>query len=225
MSDSVCVPTLAITAPPPLADDEIHLWFCELLADELLAARAAAQAFLLRLLAQYLGHEVGGGDLTTGAHGKPLLTTGRLSFNLSHSGGAAAVALARGVEVGVDLESPARPRSVARLARRYFCVSEAQALAALAPDEREAAFLRLWTAKESVLKALGRGLAFGLDRLEFDLTSAVPVLRRIAAEGGDVTLWHVATLPLASPRVGHVAWHGEPRQLRFFHGCAPPSSR
>jgi len=34
-------------------------------------------------------------------------------------------------------------------------------------DVRDEAFLRLWCAKEAVLKAHGRGLAFGLDKLAF----------------------------------------------------------
>ena len=33
--------------------------------------------------------------------------------------------------------------------------------------EHEIGFLRLWCAKEAVLKAHGRGLAFGLDKLTF----------------------------------------------------------
>lgn len=222
MSDSS--PPITAAAPAPLADDEIHLWFYELDADGAVEARRAAQAFLLRLLSRYLGHDIDAGALRPGAHGKPALATAALSFNLSHSGDAAAVALARGIEVGIDLETMSRPRPHARLARRFFCPSEARALAAVAPQDRETAFLRLWTAKESVLKALGRGLAFGLDRLEFDLTAPTPALRHIAADGGDVAHWHIAPLPLAPPRVGHVAWHGESRRLAFFHEHAAPST-
>ena len=44
---------------------------------------------------------------------------------------------------------------------------ETRHLRALPADAREAAFLRLWCAKEALLKAHGRGLAFGLHRLEF----------------------------------------------------------
>src|SRR3546814_13489669 len=55
------------------------------------------------------------------------------------------------------------------LAERFFVRSETGALLALPAEAREAAFVRLWCAKEAVLKAHGRGLAFGLDRLEFAL--------------------------------------------------------
>src|SRR3546814_11324671 len=62
---------------------------------------------------------------------------------------------------GADLELlRPRPRALA-LAERFFVRSETGALLALPAEAREAAFVRLWCAKEAVLKAHGRGLAFG----------------------------------------------------------------
>lgn len=92
-----------------------------------------------------------------------------IDVNWSHSGGHLLVACARGARIGVDVESVhrRRPRAL-ELAARYFHPAEHAALAALDPTAREAAFLRLWCAKEAVLKATGAGLVFGLHRLRFD---------------------------------------------------------
>lgn len=85
----------------------------------------------------------------------------------SHSGEHLLLALGQGVTLGVDLERlRPRPRAL-ELAQRYFAPAETARLLALAPEQQERAFLRLWCAKEAVLKAHGRGLAFGLHRLEF----------------------------------------------------------
>ncbi len=203
--------------PQPLDSHEIHLWFCEFPQREPAASRRQAQAFLLRLLSAYLLRRVHATELQVGAHGKPALAADGVDFNLSHSGSAAVVALARGVEVGVDLESPGRPRPHAELARRYFCDREAQVIENTPETLRETAFLRLWTAKEAVLKALGRGLAFGLDKLEFDAAADPPALLRIDAAGGSATHWHLHALPLPSPWLGHLAWCGETRRVRNFH--------
>lgn len=211
-------------APQPLGDDEIHVWFCEFPMSDPTARRRAAQRFLRRLLAAYRNGDADELALETGAHGKPALADGSLAFNLSHSGDCAALAIARGVEVGVDLESPSRPRPHAALAQRYFCRREAEAIAATIGSERETAFLRLWTAKEAVLKALGRGLAFGLDRLEFDLSTEPPTLCRIAPDGGSSADWRVCALPLTPPAIGHLAWRGEARRLRFFRDVISSSS-
>lgn len=102
-------------------------------------------------------------------HGRPHLD-GRfagIDVNWSHSGEHLLVALGKGVRIGADLEFlRPRPRAMV-LAERFFTPAEAQALQAMPADRRETAFVRLWCAKEAVLKAHGRGIAFGLERLEF----------------------------------------------------------
>lgn len=108
-------------------------------------------------------------DLSRDTHGRPRLGpihVGDASW--SHSGDGLLMAFARGARVGVDLEREhARPRALA-LARRFFTPAEAEWLQSQADEAaRSNAFLRLWCAREAVLKAHGRGLAFGLDRLAF----------------------------------------------------------
>lgn len=221
MSDLGFVATAAM--PVSLRDGEIHIWFCELSVTDMIARRRAAQSVLHRLLAGYCGHEAGELAFVTGPHGKPALANGMLAFNLSHSGAGVVLAITRGVEIGVDLESALLPRRYSALAQRYFCRREAEAVAAAAGPERESLFLRLWTAKEALLKALGRGLAFGLDRLEFDPATDPPTLRWISPDGGAASDWHVHALPLERPFVGHVAWRGETRRLCVFRDATPPS--
>jgi 4'-phosphopantetheinyl transferase len=85
----------------------------------------------------------------------------------SHSGDGLLVALGRDMDVGIDLERlRPRPRALA-VAERYFTAAELAWLQVQAADARDEAFLRLWCAKEAVLKAHGRGLVFGLDKLAF----------------------------------------------------------
>ena len=66
----------------------------------------AGRAFLRLLLAQYLGCEPRALRFRYGPHGKPALADERsdLRFNLAHSGTLAVCALARGSELGVDVE-------------------------------------------------------------------------------------------------------------------------
>lgn len=78
--------------------------------------------------------------------------------------------------VGVDLEpGDGIPEAeVTDLARQYFSPGEAAAVAALDPTSARALFLRLWVAKEAVLKLTGRGIYDGLD--EPDLTPVIDYL-------------------------------------------------
>ncbi len=94
-------------------------------------------------------------------YGKPYLTgTEQLFFNLSHSGSYAA-AVFSDEPVGIDVER-VRPADMA-LAKRFFAAEEYAALRAVC-DERDMGgrldreFIRLWTRKESYIKAVGEGM-------------------------------------------------------------------
>lgn len=191
-----------------LADDEIHVW-------RLAYDHHQGRAPLLAMLGAYLGVPAADVALETQEYGRPALAGSQrdaLSFNWSHSHDQALIALARGVLPGVDLERMrAHPKAVP-IARRYFSPDESAALEALPADQRDRAFLELWTAKEAVLKALGRGLAFGLNRLSIAGAPDLPVLHRL--EGHETDQWQLRRLSLDDQHVGTLAWRGAPRRIR-----------
>ncbi len=106
-------------------------------------------------------------------HGKPTLHADRhrerLRFNLTHSRGAAALAVSREREVGIDVEDRRRKVEHMALAERFFAATEAIHLRQLAEEERADAFFAIWTLKEAFVKGIGRGLAFPLEAFAFDL--------------------------------------------------------
>lgn len=197
-------------ASPPkrLAGDEIHLWF---FPQWEATARAAQSAPVRSLLATYLDRPVETVRVEHGEHGKPHLVDAELEFNVSHTGSALLLGLSRRVALGVDLEVARRKaRDVAQLARRYFAPAEAAALASLPDLLRQTAFLRLWCAKEAVLKAHGRGIGFGLDRVEFVVDSTGAVVPAASNP------WQVLALTPASACLGALAWHGPVSRVCAF---------
>lgn len=173
-------------------------------------------------LARQVDVEVSTLQFSRAAHGKPeLLLPGSPRFNLSHSGPVTALALTHSVEVGVDVEVPRRRRDVLALAQRYFAPAETAALEGLESASRDVAFYALWTCKEAVLKALGRGIAFGLDRLEFELNviDGLPrSLIRIAEEGGLATEWRIFRFEPTPGGFGALAWRGPSLAVHGFVG-------
>lgn len=126
--------------------------------------------------------------------------------NWSHSGEGLLVAVGEGVDLGVDLEwRRPRPRALA-LAERFFAPPEVQWLQASPDDTREARFLRLWCAKEAVLKAHGQGLSFGLHRLVFGEDDGALVLHDCDAALGAASAWTVQELVPAPGYLGALAW-------------------
>ncbi|MCG5438194.1 4'-phosphopantetheinyl transferase family protein [Micromonospora foliorum] len=109
--------------------------------------------------------------LTHDREGRPVVgvdeTTGsvELAVSVSRTAGLVVVAARRAGAVGVDVER-VRPLPALALARRWFPPAELAWLGDRPEAGRTVDFLRLWTAKEAVGKALGRGLRDGgLSRL------------------------------------------------------------
>ncbi|MBU8977023.1 MULTISPECIES: 4'-phosphopantetheinyl transferase superfamily protein [unclassified Lysobacter] len=132
--------------------------------------RAPAEPLAREWLAAELGVPPPALPLGRDARGRPRLggALGAWDCNWSHSGDGLLIALGHGVRVGIDLEH-LRPRARALdLAQRYFTAPELAWLhAAPSAAVRDHGFLRLWCAKEAVLKAHGHGISFGLHRLRF----------------------------------------------------------
>lgn len=206
-------------SPPPLDTDEVHLWLWRDAAARGREGESAALQRLRCLLGAYVGAAPAALDLRREAYGKPRLDLpGAPGFNLSHSGDCVAAVVAAGVDPGVDVELPRRSRAYLGLAQRYFDAGEAAALAGLCSDKREAAFHALWTGKEAVLKADGRGLAYGLQRVVFELDAAGQPLALLRVEGaaGPADAWQVHHFLPAVGGHGAVAWRGPPRRIRAY---------
>ena len=144
-------------------------------------------------LAPRLGCDAARVVLARDLHGRPRLAAGHgADTSWSHSGDGLLLAFGRGIALGVDMERE-RPRLRAlELAQRYFAPSEAAWLEGEHGDAaRTAAFLRLWCAKEALLKAHGRGLAFGLHKLAFAERAGALVLVAADPALGAVADWQL----------------------------------
>ena len=100
-------------------------------------------------------------------------------FNISHSGGFVAVALGDG-QVGIDLQTVNTDFDPIPLAERFFSPEESASIKQATKAERPDLFFALWTRKEALGKALGRGLA---DTLGKD-SHALPVYTEKRLLGG-----------------------------------------
>lgn len=106
------------------------------------------------LLYSVFGERTRFSPLMRGRRGKPHLPDNE-PFNISHAGDYAVLALST-QSVGVDIER-FRPLDWQRIALRFFHPEERAFLARSAEPERD--FFRIWTLKESYLKAEGTGFS------------------------------------------------------------------
>lgn len=133
----------------------------------------------ITLLQETAGYETA--ELKNGPYGKPCLQGGYgICFNLSHAGEYAAAVFAEH-EAGIDIE---RIRTAKQgLADRFFTEAEAAYVRRCADrGEGDLAFTRIWTRKESCIKAAGEGMRLPLD--SFDVLCDELTLPGKCAEGG-----------------------------------------
>lgn len=99
--------------------------------------------------------------------GKPhLLDVPHVQCNVSYSGTFALVALARGMEIGIDIERVRSIEDAAGLAAMYYTDRELMQLNEMSDDRSDHAFLTVWVRKEACSKALGKGLSIAPSSFE-----------------------------------------------------------
>jgi 4'-phosphopantetheinyl transferase len=172
---------------------------------------------LRAILADYVDCEPEELELSAGKGGKIVLRhpakASDLRFSLSSSGDVGLIAITAASEIGVDVEMLRPVDMVEALVRRYFAPAEVDALLAVHPLCRSAAFLRCWTRKEAVMKAHGAGMALGLSCIEVGLAPHMAQAACVEIEGRSFSL---IDLSAATGYSAAVAAEGPIRRIRYW---------
>ncbi|MGB7756969.1 MAG: 4'-phosphopantetheinyl transferase superfamily protein, partial [Salinisphaera sp.] len=150
------------------------------------------------LLRQHLAAELGAAPQAVALEyppgGPPRSADTAWHLGLSHSG-LACMSLVADAPAGCDIERVKTRRfAPERLAAHCFHPDEVADLGAAAPTDRLGDFHRLWTLKESALKARGLGLGAGMTRPSFALRPRLSCTR--APDGDD---WYFGAYDLEFP--------------------------
>lgn len=178
----------------------------------------AARGGLRELLGGYCGRAARDLRFALGGDGKPALAGGGgLHFNLSHTDGLVALAVTRSGEVGLDVEARRPVPERAAIAGTHFSARERRRFAEEEATGRgEAYFLRLWTRKEAVIKAVGIGLGYPLPKVDVSLAEgATAPIFEADAPGAD-GVWSLADLDVGGGHAGAVASRFSPAVVRLF---------
>lgn len=155
------------------------------------------RAALRLLLARHSGLPPLALPLLIDDYGKPYLAepVADLAFNLTHSDELGLIALSREGPVGVDVESWRDTRQMDAIAQRCFAPTEYRRWCRSTDSERTPAFFTLWTRKEAFAKAVGRGIAVGLEHIEFGAQGELIAVPADCGQSGD---WWVRDLDVGA---------------------------
>lgn len=190
-----------VTTPEAIADEELLAAYARWMNPEEAGRQArflferhrhqflVARALVRTTLSRYGDLPPSAWRFVNNAYGRPDVDPahglGDLRFNLSHTDGLVAVAVARG-EVGVDVEDTWRRSHTDQIAEHFFAPTEVAGLRALPQAHQHGRFFELWTLKEAYIKARGMGLAISLHHFAYDLDSARGIGLEIDPVLGDV---------------------------------------
>ncbi len=178
------------------------------------AVRSAGTRIALRdVLGAQLGIAPRDVAIAIGEAGRPALDPAHraaLDFNVSHAGDHALIAWSAACRVGVDIERADRAIDWRALSREVCAPGEAAYLDEHPDAARADAFMRVWAAKEALLKALGTGIGGGLQAFAVvpphdAATPAVEIVEPAAPAAG-VAAFDAAWLDAAPGYAACVAW-------------------
>lgn len=134
---------------------------------------ASCRAALRKILGDAVGFAPKDIPLVFSKFGKPLLAApfDHLHFNLSHTSQMALLVIAANGPIGIDLESIERSNDLLGCEDSFCHPDEIQNLPANLSD-RSAQLLKIWTAKEAVIKALGTGFSHPPESILLDFHSS-----------------------------------------------------
>jgi len=184
--------------------------------------QALLSRYALRvLLGLYLHTDGKQLQIPTDEFGKPFLAPSQnnlhIEFNLTHTEGCILLAFTCDVALGVDAESLCHQREFADIAKRYFSPAEYRELMALPAAQRSSGFYAGWTRKEAFVKAIGRGLPYGLDKFTVTLSPDVaPRLVDVAADATEAENWSILSFCPGENLLGAVATRQPISQVEFF---------
>lgn len=176
-----------------------------------------SHAFVRLILARYLYGSPEGIRFRTVGNGKPeLVLNPEIQFNLSHTEGAAALAVSQNRRVGIDVEKVRSNLDPITMADRFFSPGEAAWLRSQPAHEQLSAFFACWTAKESYIKGCGDGLAMSLSKFTVLPHQGESTLR-LKVEGGVSERWSLWRLELGPELRGTVAAEDANLRLKINH--------
>lgn len=150
---------------------------------------------LRQILASYLDLKPQKIIIKTAKYGKPYLTNDALNFNLSHTGNQFVIAVSDTGNIGIDIEQYRDRKSISGLVEKCFSKIERDYWNNLSEQQKNIMFYRFWVRKESFVKAVGRGIALGLDQCIVNPEEQDYFLE-IPSEYGQASSWRIIDIPI-----------------------------
>lgn len=176
---------------------------------------------LKKILATTLAEDPANIIIAHASAGKPYLVCADrhtcIRFSVSHSYNMALIAITQDHAVGVDVEKIRSNIDYETLSRRFFSSAEFELLQQCNATTRLRAFFAVWTRKEAIVKATGKGIALGLKQFDVSVDPDQP--GRVLAtrwEQADMPDWTLLNLETTSNYIASLAVSSSNVHVRYM---------
>jgi 4'-phosphopantetheinyl transferase len=216
-----------------LSDPQIHALFKLLSPEEKNRAKRyrfeqdrvlyiARHGILRILLGNYIKCEPDQIQFTKNTYGKPYLKhmdhNKQFYFNISYSNGLGVFAFTANQEVGVDIEFIKNIPEVNSIVDNYLSSQEKNKFKKLSKIQRENLFYEYWTRKEALVKGIGMGLQYPIDRIDLNLHNVqTTVVDNRHTNSESKQIWSIYKLNVPSGFKGALALRNKIDSIRYFN--------
>ena len=173
------------------------------------------RSLLRRMLQDRTGEPGTSHQLTTTESGKPVCISGP-AISITHAGDRVACGVAENGDIGIDIELMAEQRDISRITRKFFSDEESSWLETQTKDR----FFMLWVLKEAYVKATGRSIFGGINRLRckvepphIDIISMADRMRGLCLYIADGSLLAIAATETSLATVEFERWDTDTGRL------------
>lgn len=142
-------------------------------------------------------------NLTYNNYGKPFIND-QIDFNISHSGEYVLCAVSEGVHLGIDIE---KMKSIDLKCFASIMTKEQLNEILKSPNPNNA-FYRLWTIKESIIKAEGRGMSIPMETIKLNNNSMTCEFER--------NIWFIKELSIDNNYAVSLAVNNDDYEVEFI---------
>ena len=166
---------------------------------------------LLRIiLGEYLNCHPSKLKFNSNHYQKPHITHPKtnIQFNISACANRFVAVFCQRHSIGIDIELIRKIDDIKQMTSDYFTSNEIVWVFSHNTLMLETAFFNIWSKKEALAKAIGKGLSIGIN--QFDILSGYPILY-----GGNE--WHITPLTLFEDSTSAIAVNNNSKHLTYFN--------
>ena len=133
-----------------------------------------------------------------------------ICLSFSSSGNTAMACAARDTFVGIDIERLRAVSNPVALSTRFFDPLETTYLKSLPEPQQEIEFLKFWSIKEACLKAIGKGIVFGLETFSVSVKDHIYTVQP-PSDFGQTPNWTVSFVDATKDCIAVLACYAPPQ--------------